>query len=167
MIEVIEDAVNLMRLRARNAGLTLETRLAPPVPRLLGDRRMIKQMLLNLLSNAVKFTPSGGSVTISTSRVGDQFVLAVTDTGVGIPEDKLGHLAQPFVQLDSILTRDQEGTGIGLAITKSQIELHGGALRIDSRTGRGTTVSLIFPARRVRLPNAGAALPGPAPAATA
>lgn len=167
LIGVIEEAVNLMRLRARNAGLTLETRLAPPVPRLLGDRRMIKQMLLNLLSNAVKFTPSGGSVTISTSRVGDQLVLAVTDTGVGIPEDKLGHLAQPFVQLDSILTRDQEGTGIGLAITKSQIELHGGALRIDSRAGRGTTVSLVFPARRVRQPKAGAAPPGPPPAPTA
>jgi PAS domain S-box-containing protein len=148
--QAIEAAQRLVHVRADQAGVHLV-----PVPmdrpwRLLADPRAMRQMLINLLSNAVKFTPAAGSVTISAGPQGDDFVISVADTGIGIPPDKLAEVTKPFYQIDNVMTRRHQGTGIGLSITDTLMSLHGGVLRLDSREDRGTTAMLVFPGRRVR-----------------
>ncbi len=148
--EVVEDAVRLIRNRAEAAGLTLLVNIAPDPPMVEADYRAIKQVLLNLLSNALKFTPSGGRVAIAVDHVlqGDEparLNIAVTDTGIGIAESDLERLAKPFEQIESQHSKTQQGTGLGLALTKSLVELHGGVLDIRSKAGAGTTVSFTLP----------------------
>ena len=152
MSEAVEDAVRLIRGRAEAAGLMLLVNIAPEVPMVEADYRAIKQVILNILSNALKFTPSGGRVTIAVDRLpeGDgpeRVKIAVTDTGIGIAESDLGRLAKPFEQIESQHSKTQQGTGLGLALTKSLVELHGGVLDIKSRAGAGTTVSFTLPVK--------------------
>ena len=111
-----------------------------------GDERAIRQILLNLISNAVKFTPPGGIVRVTMGRKRLNFLtLTVADTGIGIPEDRIETVLTPFEQIDNGLQRRYEGTGLGLPLARSLVELHGGALNIRSRLGAGTMVSVDFP----------------------
>jgi signal transduction histidine kinase len=110
-------------------------------------------MLVNLLWNAVKFTPEGGRISIIAGRGdGDTFRIEVSDTGIGMSAEEIPTALMPFRQVDSGLTRKHGGTGLGLPLVKSRIELHGGRLTIESTRGVGTTVALIFPASRVVAP---------------
>lgn len=125
------------------------------------DRRAFMQIMLNLLSNAAKFTESGGSITITISEhTENRISIAVSDTGIGIPADKLHRIGQPFEQISSAMTRGHNGTGLGLAITKKLIEMHDGELKIASTYGKGTTVTVLMPAisnqKQYDLFNAGA-----------
>jgi two-component system cell cycle sensor histidine kinase PleC len=105
--------------------------------------------MLNLISNAVKFTPEGGEVVVRLSAIDDsRLKVAVTDTGIGIAPEDVDRLARPFEQVEGQHSKTTQGTGLGLALTKSLIELHGGTLVIDSEPGRGTTVSFDIPIRR-------------------
>ena len=151
--EAFEDALRLVGPRAAEKGTAI-VRASAVAPDLQADRRALRQMLLNLLSNAVKFTPAGGRIALSADWGGEGLTLRVTDTGCGIPVERIGELAQPFVQVDTAMNRRHAGTGIGLYLTRSLIELHGGRLTIESRQGEesGTTVSLVFPAERLRFP---------------
>ena len=152
--DVVEDAIRLMRNRAEAVGLTLSVKLSD-LPEADADYRAIKQVLLNLLSNAIKFTPRGGKVAVSATVIeqssfsgvpSEQRVrISVSDTGIGIAKDDLLRLAQPFEQIESQLSKSQPGTGLGLALTKSLVELHDGALTMDSQPGQGTTVSFTLP----------------------
>jgi two-component system cell cycle sensor histidine kinase PleC len=146
--DVIEDAVRLVRNRAEAAGLTLQVEV-PDLPEVEADYRAIKQVLLNLLSNAVKFTPNGGGVTVvGQSRrdpLGERVCISVKDTGIGISREDIGRLARPFEQIESQHSKTQQGTGLGLALTKSLVEMHDGALEIESEPGKGTTVSFLLP----------------------
>jgi two-component system cell cycle sensor histidine kinase PleC len=118
------------------------------LPSLLADPLALDQVLLNLLSNAVKFTPDG-SVELSARLAADNALeIKVTDTGIGIPPDELENLTLPFYQVDSSLSRKYQGTGLGLALVKSLIELHDGELLIDSKVGVGTTIICRFPSHR-------------------
>jgi two-component system cell cycle sensor histidine kinase PleC len=157
MAEVVEDAVRLIRDRAEAAGLVVSVEIAPDAPMVEADYRAIKQVLLNLLSNAVKFTPRGGRVTIAVDRLApgdapERVKVSVMDTGIGIAETDLARLARPFEQVESQQSKTQQGTGLGLALTKSLVELHGGRLDIKSKAGRGTTVSFTLPIRRSSVP---------------
>jgi len=106
-------------------------------------------MLLNLLTNAVKFTEKGGSVTVSGGLGADGgTVITVTDTGIGIAPENINKVLEPFGQVALSMTRDHEGTGLGLPLVKSLIELHGGRLAIDSAPGTGTRVTIAFPPDR-------------------
>ena len=149
--EVVEDTVRLMRNRAETAGLRLIVDL-PPLPLIEADYRALKQVLLNLLSNALKFTPRGGRVTISASTEpaasGEQMRISVADTGIGIAKEDLKRLAKPFEQIENQHAKTQQGTGLGLALTKSLVEMHDGRLTLESEPGVGTTVSVILPVRR-------------------
>jgi two-component system cell cycle sensor histidine kinase PleC len=150
--EVVEDAVRLIRNRAEAGGLTLLVDITPDAPKVEADYRAIKQVLLNLLSNALKFTPRGGRVTIAVDQLppGDmpaRLKIAVTDTGIGIAESDLARLTKPFEQIESQHSKTQQGTGLGLALTKSLVELHGGVLEIRSKSGVGTTVSFTLPVK--------------------
>ena len=118
--------------------------------RIRADQRKLKQVLLNLLSNAVKFTPEGGRIEIVTGagENGD-FILEVSDTGIGIAEQDLAKVMIPFVQVDPGANRKFPGTGLGLPLSRALVELHGGRLEIESRLGRGTTVTVSLPGERI------------------
>ncbi|NQE60568.1 PAS domain-containing sensor histidine kinase [Caulobacter sp. RHG1] len=149
--DVAEDAVRLIRNRAEAAGLTLNVEF-PHLPEVEADYRAVKQVLLNLLSNAIKFTPRAGSVTVRAEvrrdPFGDKVKVSVTDTGIGIAKEDLARLAKPFEQVESQFSKTTQGTGLGLALTKSLITMHDGVLEMHSQPGEGTTVSFTLPVRQ-------------------
>jgi len=109
----------------------------------------LKQVLLNLMTNAVKFTPAGGTLTVeSWSNDLDGYVFRFRDTGIGIAPEDIPMVLTPFGQVESAISRIQQGTGLGLPLTKSIVELHGGSFELQSEVGVGTTVTVSFPARR-------------------
>lgn len=141
------DAIRLMRGKAMEAGLTLGL-VAPEAMQIEADQRGLKQVMLNLISNAVKFTPEGGAVTVTVAmQDADHVRVSVTDTGIGIAAADLDRLAQPFEQVEGQHSKTTQGTGLGLALTKSLIELHRGRMTIESEPGRGTTVWFDLPLR--------------------
>ncbi|MGY6629190.1 MAG: ATP-binding protein [Oceanicaulis sp.] len=144
--ELIEQCVRIMRARAEEKSIALVVE-AGPLPEIEADPRALKQIMLNLMSNAVKFTPDGGQVKVRGFDAADGVVLQVADTGIGIPAEHLPRLGRPFEQIESQIAKSHQGSGLGLALSKSLIELHGGTLRIDSVLGKGTTVSFTLPSR--------------------
>jgi two-component system cell cycle sensor histidine kinase PleC len=145
--EVAEDAMRLIRQKAEKAGLRLKAQM-PPLPEIEADFRALKQVLLNLLTNAVKFTPQGGSITVSASADDQSLHLTVADTGIGIAEKDLQRLAKPFEQIENQFAKTKEGTGLGLALTKSLIEMHSGQFQVDSAVGEGTRVHITLPLKQ-------------------
>ncbi|WP_312052978.1 cache domain-containing sensor histidine kinase [Brevundimonas diminuta] len=141
------EAVRLMRGKAQEAQLAL-TLDCPEDLHIEADQRGLKQVLLNLISNAVKFTPEGGAVSVKVApRDAATVRVSVVDTGIGIAAKDLERLAQPFEQVEGQHSKSTQGTGLGLALTKSLIELHGGTMTIESEPGRGTTVWFDLPTR--------------------
>ena len=141
----IDNAITLVRERALRHGLALATDIDAAVGDLRGDERKVKQILLNLLSNAVKFTPEGGKVTVL-AHYADGFAhVAVRDTGVGIAPDDQAAVFEEFKQVGTDVTKKGEGTGLGLALTKSFVELHGGRLWLESVVGEGSTFTFTLP----------------------
>src|SRR5262249_49185489 len=138
------DCLRVVSQRANEKRLRLSSRIDPAI-NLRADRRALKQIGLNLLSNAVKFTPDGGAVTVRGHVRAGKVTIAIEDTGIGIPKDALHKLGRPFEQVESQLTKRHQGSGLGLAIAKSLAELHGGAMRIHSKLGRGTMVVVRLP----------------------
>lgn len=143
--DAIAATEEMLSLAARAKGVVLTTRVARQLGDVSADRRAIQQVLINLANNAIKFTESGGVVTIDAARQGEKLVLTVADTGVGIAADKIGKLGQPFVQADSAYARQYEGAGLGLALVKGLVALHGGAFSIESELGAGTKVTVTLP----------------------
>jgi signal transduction histidine kinase len=147
--ELVESVAVMVGDRAREAHLTLATELSPDLPLLSVDPLRLKQILLNLLANAVKFTPKGGNVTVRAWVRGDGGVsAAIEDTGIGIDPVHREKVLRAFGQADSRLERRYEGMGLGLPLARSLMELHDGALELDSAPGQGTRVVLTFPAWR-------------------
>jgi two-component system cell cycle sensor histidine kinase PleC len=140
----IEQAVRLTKRKAEEKGLSIVID-AEGLPEIEADHRAIKQILLNLLSNAVKFTDHG-AIMVHARGTPHGLTLRVVDTGCGIPPEHLPRLARPFEQVEQELTRNNPGTGLGLALTKSLTEMHGGKLSIQSEVGRGTIVTVTLPA---------------------
>ena len=149
--ELAEDAVRLVKNRAETAGLAVGIDV-PALPDIDGDYRALKQVLLNLLSNAVKFTPRGGRIVVAAEGrrdvMGERVKVSVRDTGIGIAPQDLARLARPFEQIESQQSKTQQGTGLGLALSKSLVEMHGGVLEIESEPGHGTVVSFLLPVRQ-------------------
>jgi signal transduction histidine kinase len=144
----IRDCIELMQERAAQASIELAADLPPGTLTIHADQRALRQILLNLLSNAIKFTPENGRVVARARIVDGRLTLSVRDTGVGIPDDRIDDLGNPFVQLRATAGESHSGTGLGLALVKSLAELHGGTLRIESAMGIGTIVTVEIPARR-------------------
>jgi PAS domain S-box-containing protein len=143
--ELCEEAFKLVELRAQRDGIMLKLQLPEAPLRLRADRRAALQVLLNLLSNAIKFTPETGNVTLSAVPRGQRCALSVADTGIGIPGDALQRLGRPFEQVDNVFNRRREGSGLGLAVCRRLVEMHGGRVVIASRLGAGTTVTADLP----------------------
>jgi PAS domain S-box-containing protein len=137
------DALVLPQMRAK--GLVHEYAGCDPTLVAHADAERVQQIVLNLLSNAVKFTEHGGSVWVECEAAGDMVAVRVCDTGVGIPPEKLGTVFDPFVQIDTRLTRAQDGVGLGLAISRDLARGMGGDLTVDSTLGVGSTFTLTLP----------------------
>ena len=144
----IANAVTLVRERALRHGIKLGVNIDPRLAGFQADKRKVKQILLNLLSNAVKFTPEGGQVDLTAKLDSDKVEIAVRDSGVGISRDDQVSLFKEFRQVGSDNARRAEGTGLGLALTKRLVELHGGAIRVDSAPGKGSTFTVVVPVRQ-------------------
>lgn len=143
--DIVEECTTVLRNTADAASVSFRTEIPNDGPGFFADRRALKQIALNLISNAVKFTPDGGEVAVSW-MVNDRYgELIVADTGVGIADEDLATITRPFERGRVGTYEHQDGIGLGLAITKSLIELHDGQLAIDSRVGEGTTVSVRLP----------------------
>jgi signal transduction histidine kinase len=112
---------------------------------LVADDKRLHQMVLNLLSNALKYTPSGGEISIDVYRRGTSIAISVSDTGVGMREEDIATALEPFGQVEGLFTPGNQGTGLGLPLTKQLAELHGGTLELESQPGRGTTVTILLP----------------------
>ena len=148
--KVIRSCMTLLSERAESGAVKLVADVPADLPTLLADERKLKQILVNLLSNAVKFTNPGGTVTIKTwARPESGFIIQVIDSGIGMALDDIPKALEPFSQIDSKLDRKYEGTGLGLPLTKSLIELHSGSFDLQSKIGIGTTATVRFPAERV------------------
>ena len=160
--KLVQDSMRLVRIRAQENNV--DVRFAPPADdvRMYADMKALKRILLNLLSNSIKFTPRGGSVTLSVGEMaGDRIYLTVADTGIGIPADKLSVVMEPFEQVDNEYTRTESGTGLGLSLVRSIVDLHGGDLRLESTPNKGTTVTILLPRDpRGGVPTTGPASPG-------
>ena len=141
----ISNAMTLIRERAQRHGIRLDAQIDQRLGEFTADERKVKQILLNLLSNAVKFTPEGGRVGVSAKLDADKVEIAVKDTGVGISVDDQAKLFEEFRQVGADATRKAEGTGLGLALTKKFVELHGGAIRVESAPGKGSTFTFSLP----------------------
>ena len=147
--EVAAAVIQLVKSRAEAGGVALVEHVPDDLPTLYADKRKLKQMLLNLLSNAIKFTRDEGTVDLRAYvDAAGAVCVAVRDTGIGIAEDQFDLVLSPFGQVDSALAREHQGTGLGLPLVKALIELHGGAITIDSEPQKGTTVTLTFPVER-------------------
>ncbi len=148
--EAIHSCLRIVTERAKEGKVGVATEIDANLPGLLADPRAIKQIVINLLSNAIKFTPPGGKVTTRAGVAGDgRFVISVSDTGIGIAAEDIATTLAPFGQVDGSLSRKHEGTGLGLPLVKSLVELHGGTLEIVSQPGIGTNVHARFPAARI------------------
>ena len=143
--DAVESSLLLIAERAEEGGLTLMQDIAPDTPHLLGDPVRVKQILLNLLTNAVKFTPAGGSVALRVRPDSGRILIEVADTGIGMSAEGIAIALQPFGQVDSQLSRRSGGTGLGLPLVRSFVDLLNGTLDIRSREGEGTTVSVRLP----------------------
>ncbi|HXZ51730.1 MAG TPA: ATP-binding protein, partial [Burkholderiales bacterium] len=143
----LANALTLVRERAQRHGIALSLEVDPRLGEVQADERKCKQILLNLLSNAVKFTPDGGRVALSARLDTDKAEISVADTGIGIAKEDQQAVFEEFRQVGRDYTKKAEGTGLGLALAKRFVELHGGAIRLESEPGKGSTFTFTLPVR--------------------
>ena len=143
----IDNALTLMRERASRHFITLSSALDERLGEITADERKFKQILLNLLSNAVKFTPEGGKINVRARRLDGNVEIAVSDTGIGIAREDHAAVFEEFRQVGNDYTKKSEGTGLGLALTRKFVELHGGGIRLESELGKGSTFTFTVPDR--------------------
>lgn len=150
MDKVIRSCIEFVQPKADAGNLSLVNATANRIPNLIGEELAVKQIMLNLLSNAVKYTPRGGRVSVSheIDSTG-QLRLSVTDTGIGLDDHELQKALAPFGQVETSLSREGSGAGLGLTLVESLMKMHGGQLELFSQKGIGTTATVIFPVRRV------------------
>ena len=146
---LVGSCLTLVTQRARDADVILDAQIHADVPTIRGDERRLKQIIINLLSNAIKFTPSGGRISVAAAIDGSgDLTLSVSDTGVGISAEDLPKVMEVFGQAEDVFSREHQGSGLGLPLSRALAELHGGTLDIASAPGAGTTVTLRLPADR-------------------
>jgi GAF domain-containing protein len=141
----LSNAMTLIRERAQRHGIQLGLEVDRELVEFSGDERKFKQIMLNLLSNAVKFTPDGGKVDVQARKLNGSLEVAVRDTGIGIAPEDQAAVFEEFKQVGRDRMRKAEGTGLGLALTKRFVELHGGAIRLESAPGKGSTFTVSLP----------------------
>ncbi len=141
---LIDESLRLTAIPAEEKHIRVEQRVASGLS-VVADRRAVKQILLNILSNSVKFTNEGGRIALRARKTDKGVMLSIADTGIGIPQEALSKIGQPFEQVQSQYAKSKGGSGLGLAISRSLVALHGGRLTIRSSEGRGTVVRVYIP----------------------
>jgi two-component system cell cycle sensor histidine kinase PleC len=146
----VEECHHLLKLRARNRGITIHEMFETEMPRIWADERAVRQVCLNLLSNAIKFTPQGGEIWLKVgwTASGGQY-LSVRDTGPGIPEEEIPIVLDSFGQGSNAIKSAEQGAGLGLPIVRHLVDLHGGTFALRSKLREGTEVIITFPPERV------------------
>jgi PAS domain S-box-containing protein len=179
-----QSSLTFIRQQALKKSIQLKNKLSPNLPELNVDERRIRQVLINLLNNAVKFTPEGGNITLEVSYqplsatpeilssapvdnllqsdLSGYIHIAISDTGIGIAPENISKLFQPFVQIDSALNRQYQGTGLGLALVKRIVEMHGGKVMLSSVLGSGSCFTVILPCAELASPSVAVAIDCPA-----
>jgi two-component system, OmpR family, phosphate regulon sensor histidine kinase PhoR len=147
--DVIGSVIPLLEAKAALKKVHIENHAPEKMQSVKADRDRLSQVFVNVLDNAVKFTPEGGSVTIDAEEKAGSIVVAITDTGTGIPREEIQRLGERFYRVDKTRSRDLGGTGLGLSIVKHLMLAHGGNMEIESQLGHGTKVSLFFPIQKV------------------
>jgi GAF domain-containing protein/anti-sigma regulatory factor (Ser/Thr protein kinase) len=145
LVAALNNAVTLVRERAQSHGIRLELDVAPQLDTVVADERKLKQVVVNLLANAVKFTPDGGTITLRAVRENGHVRLAVHDTGIGIAPEDQARIFEEFQQATHLTEKSREGTGLGLALSRRMVELHGGTITVDSAPGKGSTFTVALP----------------------
>ncbi|MFQ5878141.1 MAG: ATP-binding protein [Acidobacteriota bacterium] len=154
--EAVEESLGLLRVEAARKEIRMEARIPDPDLAVFADRNKLKQILHNLLSNAVKFTPARGRVELAGRLEGGRLTIAVSDTGIGIAREDRDRIFQSFTQVDGSYARRYQGTGLGLALVKKFVEMHGGTVWVESEPGRDSRFTFTLPNQR------GGARPGTA-----
>ncbi|HEX4273568.1 MAG TPA: ATP-binding protein, partial [Rhizomicrobium sp.] len=150
MADVLDDCIAMVREQCADAGLRFTVSGLDQPLALNGEPAKLRQIFLNLLSNAIKFTEKGGAVSLAVAASDTSIAVTVADTGIGMDASDVEIAFQPFGQVDSRLERRYEGTGLGLPLTKALVDLHNGAIVIDSARGEGTRVTVTFPRAAVQ-----------------
>jgi two-component system, cell cycle sensor histidine kinase DivJ len=145
MGEVASACEGMLSLQAKTKGVTLTSRVSRDVGEVVADRRALQQVMINLVGNAIKFTDGGGVVCVDVDTNGKELKITVSDTGIGIPADKIEMLGSPFMQVQNEYSRKYEGTGLGLSLVKGLVALHGGRFEIASELGEGTVITVTLP----------------------
>ncbi len=145
LVAALNNAVTLVRERAQSHGIKLELDMAPALDEVVADERKVKQVVVNLLANAVKFTPDGGTVRLRADQQNGHIQLAVHDTGIGIAVEDQERIFEEFTQAGHQTEKSREGTGLGLALSKRMVELHGGTITVESTSGKGSTFTVTLP----------------------
>ena len=150
--EILENGLTMIRERAGRHGIALSLEVDPAIDVIEADERKVKQVVFNLLSNAVKFTPDGGKVGIRVGRNDAGIWITVWDTGIGITPENQERIFEEFQQVEGVYTEKREGTGLGLALAKKFVELHGGQLWVESEAGQGSRFTFTLPVGTVPQP---------------
>lgn len=146
LTDLIEDVLNQLQRRAADLNIRLEFSTPhDPLPRVVGNRTLLRQAVLNLVENGIKYTPPGGWVRVTLSQQDTMIEVAVTDNGLGIPQEKQARLFTPFYRVDDPRTADISGTGMGLSLVQMAVQRHQGEVRVDSEVGRGSTFAFRLP----------------------
>ena len=146
MADVVRSSVKMIRPSADSAELMVTVVLPPENDLIIeADRKAVRQILLNLLSNAIKFTPKGGEVKISAKSLADTLQLNVSDNGLGMNAAELERIGEPYTQASSAANVDARGSGLGLSLVKSLVDLHGGRFALASQPNEGTSVDIYLP----------------------
>ncbi len=146
--DIFEDVKNIAIPLATSKNISLEFSAKPSDMSINVDKIKLKQILHNLVNNALKFTPENGHVKVEARKSRSLTEISVRDNGIGIPEDKLEIIFEPFKQIDSSLSRKYSGTGLGLMIVKKFVEMHGGEIRVKSELTKGSTFTILLPVKR-------------------
>ncbi len=146
--QLINSINTILKELAFKKKIAINTHIVPEISVINADETKVKQIMYNLLSNAIKFTPDGGKVDIQADIKDEQLRVSVTDTGIGIKPEDMDKLFKTFQQIDSEYTQEYGGSGLGLALTKKLVELHGGKIWAESEFGKGSTFTFTIPLRR-------------------
>jgi signal transduction histidine kinase len=145
--ELIKSTGGLFREKMLSHNIKIDYKIDEGLDEVVADQKKIKQVMINLLSNAIKFSPDGGKISVCARKLQDLFEISVLDTGIGVEEEDIPKLFQPFTQLESSLHKRFGGAGFGLFLAKRLIELQGGDIRAESRKGEGTSFTFSIPIR--------------------
>jgi len=144
-LPVVKGTTERYMSQATAKNLTIDVQSDQELPQIIGSRPDLERMTDNLISNAVRYTPNNGTVSVSIKAIPPDVVLTVSDTGIGIPEDALPHIFNDFYRAPNARKHTSSGTGLGMAITKAIVEMHGGSISVESKAGAGTTITVRLP----------------------